>query len=205
VKARLAAFVLILGVAGARAEPPASLSCEGVFARDTDKARLVSAFGAAHVRDGEIPGAEGATEHGTLIYPDDPARRIEILWQDEKKRRIPGLVRVGPESTWTFAVQGGALKLGQTLAEVRALNGGPFALTGFEWDYGGTVTDWKKGRLARMPGGCTLSVIFAPDPDAPEKARLKVSGDATFSSDSPAMTAVRPKVEVLSFGWPANP
>lgn len=204
-KARLAALFLILGVAGANAEPPPSLSCTGVFARDTNKARLASAFGAANVRDGEIPGAEGSTERGTLIFPDDPARRIEILWQDEKNSRIPAMVRVGPESTWTFAVEGGALKPGQSLAEVRALNGGPFALAGFEWDYGGTVTDWKAGRLARIPGGCTLSVIFAPDPDAPEKARLKVSGDATFSSDGAAMKAVRPKVEVLSFGWPANP
>ncbi|MDE1569661.1 hypothetical protein [Aquabacter sediminis] len=204
-KAALAAFALILGVAGARAEPPASLSCEGVFARDTDKGRLVAAFGAPHVRDGEIPGAEGSTERGTLVFADDPARRIEILWQDEKKSRIPAMVRVGPESTWTFAVPGGTLKPGQTLAEVRALNGGPFALSGFEWDYGGTVTDWKTGRLARIPGGCTLSLIFAPDPDAPEKARLKVSGDATFSSDGAAMKAVRPKVEVLSFGWPATP
>ena len=49
---------------------------------------------------------------------------------------------------------------GDGIEAVEKANGGPFAVSGFEWDYGGFVTDWKGGKL-KEAGGCATTVRFA--------------------------------------------
>jgi len=116
-------------------------------------------------------------------------RRVEVLWADARRRTRPAVVRVEEaKSRWTFAGFGP----GATLAQVEKANGGaPFELSGFDLDYGGRVTDWN-GALA---SSCALTVRFAKDPKASEKAAEAVSGDRTFRSSDPRMRAVRPRVE----------
>ena len=89
-----------------------------------------------------------------------------------------------------------------SLSEVEAVNGKPFALYGFSWDYGGTATDWKNGKLAATPGDCTLLIVFAPAGNASKAALNRVSGDTQFSSSSKSMLAVKPSVQKLSIGYP---
>ena len=108
-----------------------------------------------------------------------------------------------PKIAGRLRLSGGTtLGLGAGLGEVEAVNGRPFAVSGFYWDYGGYATDWKGGTLAALPGGCTLSVRFNPDPKAAGAAADRVSGEKTFSSSSPALKAVTPIVSVLSIDWP---
>src|SRR5690606_35945044 len=97
------------------------------------------------------------TVTASVIFPRDKARRIEVLWIDEKRRRNPSEIRTGIDSTWRTA-QGG--RRGMSLSEIETLNGRPSELWGFGFDYGGTRLDWKGGALATQAGGCTLTQRF---------------------------------------------
>ncbi len=197
----LAAVALVLAAcAGTASAEENVLACEGPFAADSSQARLVAAFGKANVAFEEVDGPEGSKEMATVVFGKDPKRRLTIRWDDEAKRQRPLHIELGP--AWRLA---NGLRRDLSLAEVEALNGRPFALSGFEWDYGGYVTDWKKGRLERLPGGCNAIVGFGPDEAAPSAALDKVSGDATFASDSKAMRAVKPRVGIIALGYPAKP
>jgi hypothetical protein len=197
--AGLTGLLLVASTMSAHAED-AVLACEGPFAADSSEARLVAAFGKANVAFEEVDGPEGTKEMATVVFGKDPKRRLTVRWDEEKKRQRPLHIELGP--AWRLA---NGLRRELSLAEVEALNGRPFALSGFEWDFGGYVTDWKKGRLERLPGGCNAIVGFGPDEAAPSTARDTVSGDATFASDSKAMRAVKPRVGIISVGYPAKP
>ena len=53
-------------------------------------------------------------------------------------------------------------------------------MTGFDWEFGGRVSNWQGGALAKIPGGCELRFGFNPWADAPDLARDKGSGDKEF-------------------------
>jgi len=88
-----------------------------------------------------------------------------------------------------------------TVAEVAAINGEAFSLNGFGWDYGG-FAGFQSGALADLPGGCSLSVRFAPD-DKPVKGNTDaVYGDRELRSTEPLLETVGAHVESVSIGYP---
>lgn len=198
----LASAALVASVAAAAAADPGPknlvLSCTGAFAADADRDRLAAVFGAGNVVDVEIDVGEGMTEPGTVIYPDDPARRVDIFWHDGEARRRPLSVLVRSEgSLW----QGPAgIRLGSTLAEVEALNGGPFELLGFDWDQGGYVTAWN-GKLGATTGepSCPFTARFGPT----ATGGYDVVGDTVFPSSIEAMAIAKPVVVSIGIGWAA--
>lgn len=175
-----------------------SLSCDGPFARNATLAQLKQAFGAANVTTEEVGGAEGEKSTVTALFARDKARRITIVWSDEKKQRGISQMAFERDATWVA----GGVRIGSGLAEVETLNGRPFTLSGFEWDYGGTVGDWRGGALEKLPGGCRLGVRFETDPKSPAAARNKVSGDKDFPSSNPNMRAARPRVYEIFVRYP---
>jgi hypothetical protein len=99
--------------------------------------------------------------------------------------------------------QRNGIHIGSALAEVEKLNGKPFKLSGFDWDYGGHVRDWQGGALAKLqPGGCIVAVEFVHPEDAPEENLAKVTGDMDVLSDSADLRAVEPYVGLLLISYP---
>lgn len=181
-----------------RAAP--ALSCTGPLAAESSHAKLVATFGAGAVVFRKVDGAEGEKIGATVLFPDDPKRRIELFWSDEAKRAGLSSARPGPANR---AAAPDGVRPGMSIAEVEKLNGRPFTLSGFGWDYGGSVTDWKGGALAGpAPGGCVVSVRFALPPDAADAVTEKVSGDREFSSSDRNIRAAKPIVEGFTLGWP---
>ena len=205
-KVYLLGLGLALAATQAWADESLLLACTGPFAKNADEAALVKAFGRANVVTTDLDGPEGQTEKGWVVFPKDPKRRLEIFWWGEGRKRRPASVRVPDGSGWALKAHPSAietLKRGSTLVEVEAANGGPFALSGFGWDYGGLSNDWKGGKLDKIEGGCSLSVRFEPDPKAKDAALKRVSGDGkALRSDGAAVKAVRPTVSAISLGWP---
>jgi hypothetical protein len=171
------------------------IACTGGLARDANHDAVVRAFGAGNVSYRAVPGEDENTK-GTVIFAGRPARQIEIIWKDQKSRSRPSLVTFGP--AWRTAE---GITVGADLAAVEKLNGGPFTLSGFEWDYGGTVTDWKGGTLAKQNGGCRLVVRFGISYENPGKAQDAVAGDKDFSSRDPKMIAVKPAVREIAIQY----
>ena len=194
----IAAFTLILvSTISAHAAPKGGkdliFTCTGPFGRDATHASAVKAFGARHVSYQKIQVPDDEDVKATVIFPANPARRIEIVWRDTKLRRGPNTVTAGP--AWRTAE---GVTVGASLAEIEKLNGRPFTLSGFDWDYGGTVTDWEGGQLGKQKGGCRLIVRFGIGDDAPSAAANAVSGDKDFSSRDANMVTVKPAVREIA-------
>src|SRR5579871_2347297 len=77
---------------------PGTVACADPFGRESARSDLVRAFGAASVVDQEIEGHGGAGWLGTVIYPNDPRRQLEILWGDEVNRRLLAAIWIRGES-----------------------------------------------------------------------------------------------------------
>jgi hypothetical protein len=202
----LACFAFLLAASAAQAAqrnqaapktPALVVACTGPFAKSMTHASLVKAFGRGNVAIEQVGIGEGETVTASVIFPRDAARRIEVLWIDEKRRRNPSEIRTGVESAWRTA-QG--LRRGMTLEQVGALNGRPFKLYGFGFDYGGTTLDWNGGALATPAGGCTPSLRFMMREGA-DNAGVHV-GEQDFMSDDAAMRRAAPVVDAvgLRFG-----
>jgi hypothetical protein len=86
----------------------------------------------------------------SIIYPNDPKRRLEVWWSDMDKRKDVYLIAINGSSTWTGP---SGLRLGLSLADLEKLNRKPFKLRGFDKDNTATVSDWDHGALAALSGG----------------------------------------------------
>ncbi|MCP8884904.1 hypothetical protein NIM87_15450 [Devosia sp. XJ19-1] len=172
------------------------IACEGAFAIDSSEARLIEMYGADNVRTEIVPGPEGTEMLATLVFPDSPKRKLMFVWWDEDKRRDPSFI----ELTAKMVAPGG-LRIGLTVAEVEALNGEPFTLLGFGWDYGGAA-GFQSGNLADLPGGCVVSLTFSP-PDYPVGDDVdSIMGDVEVSSSNPLLAQVGARVESVAIGYP---
>lgn len=157
----------------------------GAFAPDTTIAALRDRFGAAQVKVGDVPGAEGESFHGVILFPDDPAHRAYLYFQDAQALRGLSSVRViDAGSRWQLD---NGIAIGMTLAELVHRNGKPIRYTGLGWDYGGTIQDLGGGALARaQEGAVTRHWRLGVAGDASQaNAHDYPLGEATFSSDDP--------------------
>ncbi len=192
------------------AAPPAAiqtLSCDAPFGKNADEAALKDAFGDANVVYQSVTGAEGEEAYATVVYPNDPSRRVVVYWWDEETRQRPATVQLNahydenapdPWATDILWQTREGLRIGAPLDEVQEANGKTFTLSGFGWDYGGVVTDWNGGALATQKGGCTLSVTFSPSRDPADA----ISGDVSVKSDAGELAKAAPRITRIAIGYP---
>ncbi len=175
----------------------AEIKCEGPFAASATLADIETAFGKDNVKTGEVDGPEGSTMIATTVFPNDPDKQFLVYWWDEEKvERLAGV-----ELTAADTAPGG-VKVGMSIDEVQKLNGEPFTLSGFYWDYGGSA-GFETGKLSNLPGGCYLNVTFQPSvQELPEGVSEAISGDKEIPSDMKEFSIARPVVESLSIGYP---
>lgn len=144
---------------------------------------------------GMIPGAEGTESRGLLLYAMVPSRKLYISFWDAAMRHVSRIEPADRAVAWTGPE---GIHVGSTLDYVEKVNGKPFTISGFGWDYGGYAADFKGGRLEHLSGGCSISLRFDSD-ILPEG----VSGDGVMvESNDPRLKDAKPKVVEMSFGWP---
>ncbi len=177
--------------------PPLTLACSGPFAKDSSHAKLQQAFGSQFVAIQKVDGAEGETFEASVLYRSEPSRRLEVTWTDDKKRSGLSSASAKKPSTWTGPE---GIRIGMTLDDVAKLNGQPFKLNGFEWDYGGYVVDLK-GKLASLPGGCGLMLRFSPGMALDAKKHAGLIGEKKLSSSDAKLLAVKPVLVSWSIGY----
>lgn len=185
----------------AKSPPAEQFLCEGIFGADTTDARLREHFGADNVVTGTIYGPEGMELLGTTIYPDDPTRKMEVLWYDEENLAYPSNIDLSPSQ-----VAPGGVRVGMSIDEVEALNGQPFKLGGFWWDYGGYAY-FEVGSLAdKDEPACFVSIRFLPG-DYPDSVdTFSISGEVELTSDLPLLDEVDTRVTALAvfYPWPEH-
>jgi len=191
----LALLSLIVIAAPAVAD---ELACSGPLGKDATLADIEAAYGKANVVTGDVPGPEGTTMIATTVFGDDADKSFTVYWWDEEKHaHISGFTVPAKDSA------PGGVKLGMGIADVEALNGEPFTLSGFFWDYGGSA-GFDSGKLSGLAGGCVLNLQFSPSLDPlPEELSNAISGDRELRSDMKDVRAAKPLVEAITVGYPA--
>jgi hypothetical protein len=180
-----------------QAQPARTVSCSGVFAKDSSHLKLATVY-KTDVVFTEVDAGDGKKLMASVLFPTDPKRRLEVWWENEAARMGTHLIVINGKSTWA-APKG--LKLGLQLAAIERLNGKPFKLKGFNNDNVGQISDWQGGALAALAGGCKLGVYLRPDGKAPADARSGLSASAEFASNDASVKAVKPTIAEIIIGY----
>ncbi len=163
----------------------------GAVNANSSEEDVIAAYGAAQVQPEAVSLGEGESESGAVVFPNDPERRFEIAWGDTLQRRAPAFVLLTGDSTLWHSRRG--VTLGLSLTRLEGLNGGPFGMAGYGWDYGGSVLSWKGGRLADLEGRLALALA----PSSPDADVSHVLGDGEFLSSDSALRRLNPRVNRL--------
>jgi hypothetical protein len=139
----------------------------------------------------EVAGGEANV---TVLFPDDPQRRLEVWWSNPN-RTGTYLIDIAGKSIWTGP---DGLRLGLTLEQLEKLNHKPFKLKGFDKEDVATVSSWDGGALASLAGGCKASVSVHSGASA---ASTELPAKDEYSSNDPAMRALKPMVSEILIGY----
>jgi hypothetical protein len=181
----------------------------GPITAATTRADLKRMFGAKNVEESGIQASDLLNEIGTKINWHQADSSLAILWiseaADSRIRRVlfcPNLVQAA-KCRWHTAE---GLSLGMPLKDLERVNGREFALTGFDWGFGGLITSWNGGRLDKLSascGGMTIRLDPPPGPASQERAQWidAVEENEEFSSSHAAMQALNPVVDFLSLSF----
>lgn len=132
-------------------------------------------YGADQLKAGTLYGPEGIEYEGYRLFPDTDN---ELELAEAEGGFTANTWQKGGQ--WTSAEHG--IRVGTSLAQLNRLNGRPFEFYGFDWDYGGLVSDWKGGTLE----GYRLQLGYDRDFVDYEGSFLeKAIGDQPVSSDLP--------------------
>jgi len=178
----------------------------GPIHADMTRTQVAEVFGAKNLKDGITSDEEG-NYRIVIAFPQDPARQLQLEF-DQHSHKL-GLITVCPTTVtgcrW-HTMQG--ITTGTSLKELEYLNGRPFHLAGFAWDYSGTVTNWNHGTLTHSLAsqhpcrkdeiGVGLALNVAKqDSKLSDQERewiSQTSGDADWLSSARQMRGLNPVV-----------
>lgn len=190
----LAALIAAPALAAGDASASGELTCTNIV-KAGDTAETIKARYKGETAIEETAGAEGATAKVLAIFPRDKARKLFVSFFDDEMTKLAAIGPAEGATHWTIA----GLKLGSPLADVIKANGGKFEMSGFEWDYGGYITDLKGGKLSALEGGCMVTVRFNP-PEGKE-VPASLSGERSIASADAKLTKLNPSVSEIQLGW----
>jgi hypothetical protein len=182
----------------ATAAPALTIACSGPFAKDSSHLKLAIKYDSRNLTFGEVDGPEGSKIPGTILFPNDPKRRLEVIWAKDAGRSETSVIAINGKSQWG-APKG--MKLGLPLAALEKANGRPFKLSGFDAEGGAGVAGWEGGALGTIPGGCKIGMRLAADPKVPKEARAAVAGDKEILSSDAGVRALKPMVVEILIGY----
>jgi hypothetical protein len=192
------ALALLPGPLWAQQRAPTTVvACSGTFAKDSSHLKLAMFFDSKNITFTDVE-ASGSKVPASVLFPNDPKRRLEVWWSNITARKDIHLIVIGGQSTWTAP---GGLRLGQTLEQVEKLNHKPFKLKGFDKDRIATGRDWDGGALVTVAGGCKPGVSLRADAKASAEAIGALSVDEEYSSSDPAIRAAKPTVSEILIGY----
>jgi hypothetical protein len=169
------------------------VECNGPFAKDSGMLALAMVFDSRNMTftHETVPGGEADV---TVLFPNDPRRRLEVWWSNPN-RTGTYLIDIAGKSTWTGPHD---LRLGLTLEQLEKINRKPFKMKGFGQDDIASVSSWDGGALASLEGGCKAGVNLHSNASA---AAAELPAKDEYSSDDPAMRALKPTVTEILIGY----
>lgn len=169
------------------------VECSGPFAKDSGMLALAMAYDSRNMIFTHQT-VQGADVGVTVLFPKDPKRRLEVWWSNPN-RTGTYLIDIAGKSTWTGP---GGLRLGLTLEQLEKLNKKPFKLKGFDKDNIASVSNWDDGALAKLAGDCKAGVNVRA---GAKTAATELPEKDEYSSDDPALRALKPTVAEILIGY----
>lgn len=182
-----------LGTAHAADAPKVGgeLTCSGpVSSKDTGES-LYERFG-EQARLSEFDDENNNSSIEVALFSSEA--QLDVKLEDNDFVKNVAAVEVS-SSVPAWSVNG--VKIGMSLEDVAAINGGQFKLKMTDDDIEGNGV-FSGGRLEKLDGGCRLNVTFTGSYDL--KIQQLLSGKE-ISSDSPDLVKQRPTVSQLSLSW----
>jgi hypothetical protein len=173
-----------------------AVACGGVFAKESSHIKLAMKYDSRNITYGQVDGPEGSKIPASILFPNEPRRRLEVMWAQEAARSGTSVIAINGKSQWS-APKG--MKLGMSLAALEKANGRPFKISGFDSEGSAAVNGWEGGALGNIPGGCKMGMRLIADPRATE-ARSAASGKEYLSNDE-AVRALKPTVVEILIGY----
>ncbi len=159
----------------------------GVIQKGASLDEIRSKLGEPNITATEIGIGEGETIAGYVAFKGEPEREFRFFFNQDGSMTVQ---ISSPESRWRLL---GEIAIGTSLRLVEQVNQEPFSLYGFEWDYGGQVTNWQQGKLAQYEQSLTLTLT----PLEFNEAAISLMGAREFSSNDPKMMAADPRVSEI--------
>ncbi len=150
-------------------------------------AQIENLYGSENLKSREVSPAEEDTLPGYLLFPGT-IDEVEITLGEDRQ---PAYVTISnPRSPWAAA---SGITVGTTLRELNARNETAFLFSGFGWEGGGTVRDWRGGKLE----GLEVRLTYAPEQLPAEGLDGQLRGNQELSSDAPQLEALGVRVREL--------
>jgi hypothetical protein len=164
----------------------------GKVTATTTREELDKLYGKENVKDEELHVGEGFYEKGTVLFPSDKLKRAEIFWQENQFGHKISLIRLNEEKSLWHTPEG--ITIGTPMKTLEKLNGGPFEMSGFGWDYGGNanIGSDKPGPLQ----GISVRLTEGNYEDLEKKLTAKeigsVQGDKIILTSDPVLQKINP-------------
>jgi hypothetical protein len=156
----------------------------GAIKKNSTLEQIEQAYGKKNVKAAELPGPEGSTIPGAVLFKGGD-REMHVIWNEERVgREVFDVKLVG--KAWVISEK---LKLGATIAEVEAVNGGPFQVAGFAWDLGGYAS-FEGGKLDRK-------VMVRFDHPSVQSIDESLVGEKQIPTGNKKLRAAKPTVSEL--------
>jgi hypothetical protein len=156
---------------------------------------LALAYGRDQVRVERCAMGEGESEPCLVLFPHDSTRRLQVHLADTAALRTPRFVSLrGTVSQWRTPE---GVTAGMPLEAVEALNGGPFRIHGFGWDYAGMFADWQGGRLGAQYGEFLRTWIAVDETVFSGGEYNELLTDGIFRTDHPPLRRLSPRVQMV--------
>lgn len=194
-------FVLIGSAFGQTANDPWLIlknGQAGSINAHTTREDLVRKYGISNVTEKDAEDEDGETQPLTVLFAEDPQRRIELLWKFSDKKTEPAFVTIrGKASRW-HATHG--ISLGTTLPELEHINGRPFhfALTNGGTDMAEEHISWQGGALEEDFQGDGRVILLLVGPPSKNGAH---KGPSDFRGESNESEMRNRKLYVNSITW----
>src|SRR6056297_1038595 len=162
----------------------------GTITRQSTKAEVKELYGENNITSCPISVGEGRVKQGLCVFG---GKKNELLIEWKKNGTPKRITIFGMNTDWKTK---SGITVGTSLDKVEEVNGKPFLLTGFGWDYAGRTVSWEDGLLPSE-----LQLEFEPSTTLPQEKDRQVMGDQKIRSDYTIIQKKGLKVETMFIRW----
>ncbi len=160
----------------------------GKINRTTVLSDLENLFGKQNIQDTINYGAEGMDSFIVTKVFSNTAKEITIGWRQDQLHKKIASVEIYQTGSPYYTTD--SIMIGSILEKLLQVNGKKINFYGTEWDYGGTITSYNKGKFDRSNIFFTLN--------GKQDMSEKLLGDSEFNTDLPLVKSNLKKLYVSS-------